>query len=278
MTVSIKFKIVNKTPTDEGTVITWVVGFSDGKNTSTGTGTALITQSIRGLLEDEILQLALNSQGGLELVDELYNYHSANLKPCYELEFFDDWYEAYVFASNQLGTPIDGKETAYENVSLGFGTYHTRYNHSIFNITEQCHWSHTFIYEIDGGVHEVKEDASIGRTFHVKVRNGAVAEWYERIKDGTKEWVAYDLATSQAMEYYIVDLGSEEGTTIMQKFNSGTDELATVTTHGQPGKLNLPEDFIQGLEQADFEHSSCIFGYATKSYGKIVEYTMLAYR
>lgn len=278
MTVSIKFKIVDKIAKDEGTEVHWLVGFSDGKNTSTGTGVVTLTESLRGLLDDEILQLALNAQGGLELVDDLFNIHSTNLKPCCELEFFDDWYAAYSFACSQLGTPMDSREAAYENIVQGFGSYHTRYNHSIFNITEQCHWSHTFVYHIDGGVNEVKLDESTGRTFHIKVRNTEVAEWYERIKDGTKEWVALDLVTAQPLEYYLVDLGPVEGTTIMQKFNSATDELATVTTHGQPGKLVLPEDFIQGLDQANFEHKPCIFGYATKSYGKIVEYTLLAYR
>ena len=275
MTTSIKFKLVDKTPVDEGTVVNWVVGVSDGVGTSTGTGTVVLTESLRGLGEDEILQLALNAQGGIELVDSLYAYHSENLRQCHELTLFEDWYTAYVFASNQLGTPIDTTEQAYENVSLGFGTYHTKYNHSIFNITEQCHWSHTFVYHMDGGRNSENET---GRTFHVKVRNGAVVEWYERIRDFETEWTALDLVTGQPIEYYKVIEGEVEGTTVMQKFNVSDDSLATSTTHGQPGLLAIPEDFEQGLTEAGFEHRDCVFGYATKSYGKIVEYTLLAHR
>lgn len=267
--------MVDKTPVDEGTSISWVVGVSDGTRTSTGTGIVTIPESVRGLLDDEILQLALNAQGGIELVDSLYNYHSENLRTCYELQMFEDWYAAYTFACGQLGTPVDTAEIAKQNVSMGFGTYHTKYNHSIFNITEQCHWSHTFVYHMNGGKNSENPD---GRTFHVKVRDGVVVEWYERIKDFEIEWKSLDLVTGQPIEYYKVIEGTVEGTTVMQKFNVSDDSLATSTTHGQPGLLSIPEDFEQGLTQAGFEHRDCVFGYATKSYGKIVEYTLLAHR
>lgn len=282
MTVNIKFKLVDKVPSESGTIIYWVVGVSDGSNTSTGMGHIDVQESLDGMTDDEVIQLALNKQGGMKLVTDLKKLHGAALKPCLELQFFDDWYLAYAFACQKRGIVADNALDARQNMMEGFGTYGVTYNHSIFNVTDAAHWSHTFKYMVPEEFDPtVDADNDFGGTmYHIKVRGNEVVEWYKRsaalkFNGEQVDWVALDLVSGQVIEYYKSRVSESDGTRVMDKFDAQTNAISTSTTHAPPEELVLPAEFTAALQSAGFAHMNCIFGYAEKSYGKMVEYTLL---
>jgi hypothetical protein len=281
MTPQLKLKLVRLEQGDNNTAVHWIVGVSDGTNVSGGIGMTEVTADLAGKTDEEILQIAINTSGGLALLDDLYARHVTMLQPVVEATLIDDWYVAYVFYSAAVGVIPDTKDIALANMLAGFGTYGVTYNHSIFNVTTGEHWSHTFAYGVAEEFDPVEDpDNQFGGTvYHIKVRDGAVAEWYKHygaLKHNgiSVDWVALDLVSGTPIEYYQSVAGDIPSTTVMNKFDASTQTLATSTIHGAAGVLEIPAQFAQSLIASGFEHTDKIFGYATKSYGQIVEYTV----
>lgn len=281
MTMNVKFKLTGTEQVDGKTRVHWVAGFCDGNKTSTGVGMMDLESSIEGKTDDEILETALSLQGGLNLVDNLYHIHAERLRYTPELALFDDWYVAYRFACEKQGLSFDSKEVALENLSQGFGNYGLIYNHSIFNITTQGNWSHTFHYNVRDEFDPIGDPNNEfgGMAYHVKVREGVACEWYKhcptlKLNDLPVKWLALDLVTGQPIEYYLEERLSELSLTVT-KYDVNTHELMTTTNHHFGGNIELPADFDSALTALNFAHRSRIFGFAEKSYGKIVEYTFV---
>jgi hypothetical protein len=267
--VPIKFKLVSTAPDEGGTKVTWVVGFHQDGKTSTGHGWVTVPQDTSGMSEDAILSVALSAQGGMNLVDNLTEIHAALLSQKAENALFDDWYTSYLFMCAKQNKTPDPKETARQNMAQGLDTYGVMYTHSIFNITTQGHWSHTFQYD-------VAEELG-GMTYHVKVRDGAAAEWYKHsdtlmLGDIPVKWLALDLATGAPIEYYFEGATDDENIIRVEKYDAVTHELLTSTTHDHTVTPTLPADFSASLVELGFDQIEHIFGFAEKSYGKIVEY------
>lgn len=264
-TPALRLKLSSLEPTGDGIAVRWLVAVSDGERASLGAGRTEVAADIAGLSDDAIVQAAINSVGGTALLDELYGYHAANLAPIRELQVLDDWVVAFDFYRDKLGLPAVSRDQAVQDLHDGFGSPQVQYNHSIYNLTTGGHWSHTFAYTHDGEL------------FHAKVRNGAVTEWYKsgpdlEVAGEPVAWLAMDLQTGAPIEYYRSRPGDVDSTSLMEKFETATGQLSTSTVHGVMGDLALPADFESDLAAQQFQRRAYVFGYATKSYGRIVEY------
>jgi len=263
MTIGIKFRLVRTTPLESATRVEWVVGVSDGERSSTGTGVCELTQSLAGMTDDQIIEAALNGNGGAGLVDWLYDFHSENLKRNVCAEVIDDWYVAYqFFCSKTGGQPLD-KATCLSRIKDGTGLFEVMYSHSVYNLTEQQQWSNTFWYTQEG----------VGLR-HIKVHGGAVVDWYTHKEDLTYNgipvvWTADDLVTGDVIEYY-VGVPNEDGTLTLNKYSAADNSLLTVIQH-QNGN-QLPQDFADRLVGLPF--ADRVFGFGSKPYGDVVEYTI----
>jgi hypothetical protein len=270
MNTSVKFKIIDKYLENDKTIVNWVCGVSNGVATSTGQGQVSLDSNYSENTDVELLKYALEKHGGDNFIKELHEYHEQNITVSIELLMQSDWYVAYEFYCNKVNLVMDNNVDAILNIKHGFGTYGLLYSHSIYNITNKDHWSNTFAYS------QIENDSTV--LYHIKVKDGVVVEWYKSSdslvhNDDSVEWVALDLITGDVIEYYI---RTEEinGLTQLYKFNANSDELDTVTTHGMIGALELPYEFQNELKSCDFKYDKGVFGYATKSYGKIIEYTL----
>ena len=271
MTAQIEFRLTDKIVANGETLVAWVCGVYEGTKTSTGIGSITVQSDLSAATDEEVLEAAITAHGGPQFVSGLLAFHTASLVECVNLQVADDWYLAYTFCCSKTGAPCDTKAAALENMAHGFGNYGVEYNHSIFNVNTGGHWSHTFAYTVIENGEQV--------IYHIKVRQGEVVEWYKSspslAHNGEPvEWVSLDLSSGQTFEFYKRVQTETPGVTRMEKFNASNNELATVTTHGPFGGLELPEDFQSLLAAAGFRHGATVFGYATKSYGRIVEYTL----
>lgn len=265
--VPIKFKLISTEPDAGRTKVTWVVGFSTDGKTSTGSGVVTLSENLSGMSEDEILSVALSAQGGMNLIDDLTEIHTPLLTRKVENELFDDWYVAYVFACGKQGKTPDAKDVAKYNMAQGFDVYGVSYSHSIFNLTTGANWSHTFAYSVP----------SETMLYHAKVQNAVVTEWYKHsptltFSSAPVQWLALDVATGGTIEYYVETPKDTPGTFFMDKYDADTRELLTRTEHDYNGNIDLPDGFDSVLTALEFQHREHIFGFAEKSYGKIVEY------
>lgn len=273
MTAQMKFKLIGKDVSGEELSVSWVCGVSEGTRVSTGMGYASIPASFLESADEEIIEQALLASGGDAFLSELRAFHSENLQECVVLAVADDWYTAYAFYCAKVSAVCDAKADALENIAGGFGSYGLDYNHSIFNATEGQHWSHTFAYTV------IENEEAV--VYHIKVRDGQAVEWYKSSPSLTYngepvEWVSLDLSTGTTLEFYKRVPTETPGITRMEKFEASTGQLATSTVHGPMGAMEIPAEMQGLLDAAGFEHGATVFGYATKSYGQIVEYTLRA--
>lgn len=262
--MKVRFRLLDTDKIDNITKVRWIAGFTEGSKYSTGYGVCDIDQKLSGLTEDQILEVTLNAQGGQELVDDLFNWHSNNLKPNILLEVLDDWYIAYTFYCSKEGTTPFSKNQCAEWIQDGVADFKLDYTHSVFNITQNREWSNTFVYY----------DEHVGLR-HIKVHDGQVTDWYTHKEDLTYNdmqvsWTADDLVTGKVIEYY-TDTYHEDGSVTAAKYCAETGELLTEITHRHDNPL--PESILNRV--ADHPYVGHIFGYGEKPYGDIVEYNRL---
>jgi len=97
----------------------------------------------------------------------------------------------------------------------------------------------------------------------IKVKNGVVSEYYRRLVSGKNSaFVAYDLDTLEIIEYY-KNIDNE-----LWKFDFKSDEKMQANNNCK--YETLPDDFKVAI--MDFEYKHQVFMYATKPYGRIVEF------
>jgi hypothetical protein len=259
--MNIRFRLLGTEKIDGITKVRWIVGVTEGVKSSTGFGLCEMEQRLSGLSEDQILEATLNAQGGQELVDDLFNWHSQNLKRNVCFEVIDDWYIAYKFYCSKVGLPPFSKAQCTEWFRDGVADFKLDYSHSVFNITENREWSNTFDYYEEG----------VGLR-HIKVHDGGVTDWYTHREGLTYNnipvsWTADDLVTGQVIEYY-TDEFHEDGSVTASKYSAETGELLTKVTHKHDNPL--PSTVLSRVDSHPYvDH---IFGYGEKPYGDIVEY------
>lgn len=97
----------------------------------------------------------------------------------------------------------------------------------------------------------------------IKVKNGIVSEYYRRlICEKNYAFVAYDLDTLEPIEYY-KNIGRQEW-----KFDWCTGEKKQVNNFCD--YLGLPEDCKLAIKEFQYKYN--VFAYASKPYGRIVEF------
>ena len=166
-----------------------------------------------------------------------------------ECSMLSDWQIADAFFAQKTGEqPLDFANAA--RIALG-GVDHPTYTDSVYNLTTQEPWARTFAYSRDD------------KLFHIKVRNGAVTDWYEyqsAYGGVTREWVAFDLQSGAPIEYYDFNAPT------LTKTNVATGEVTAAWTMGE----TPPQDFLDRVPVS--VNRAKIFAYSTKTYGDIIEY------
>jgi hypothetical protein len=186
--------------------------------------------------------------------DELHLFVSEQLfpYPTYvppECSMVDAWQAAEEFYAQKTGgATVNFSDAAA--VAFGASTS-TFYNHSVYNLTTQAHWSRTFGYFRDDSL------------FHIKVQDGVVTDWYQHQGefDGVKrEWVAFDLQSGAPIEYYDFTAPT------LTKTNVATGDVTAEWVMGE----TPPTDFLSRVPSTI--DTLTIFAYSSKTYGDIIEY------
>lgn len=178
--------------------------------------------------------------------------------------YVDGWmayfYCAYTFMCGKLGIPAVPIDEVQDTDALNI-----YYTHSVYNLDAPGIWSRTFAYQHNNSL------------WHIKVRNGAVTDWYIRLGtlNGVQhEWVSFDLNTGAPIEVYDLnnDGNPETGirlTGVLRKTSLiDPDAPAVITTFASYDEI--PSEYKTAL--SSWPNKDRIISWANKSYGRIVEY------
>jgi hypothetical protein len=264
-TPELRFQVSRVEPAGANIQVHWLFALSDGQRASIGAGITDLPCSLAELTQDGMIQAAIESAGGAAWCDMVRAIHEGDMRPIRELQMLDDWLAAFQFFRVKAGLQAISSEQAVQELKDGFAALRVGYKCSVFNITTGANWAHLFSFVLGESL------------YLVKVRDSEVVEWYELepelVVDGESvRWASFDLQTGHPSEYYLVRTGEIEGTTVLEKYNLATRQLTGSTVQIDTGAIALPEDFEQELVTLGFEYRSTVFGYSTKSYGRVVEY------